>query len=106
MTVNCRAEDLEKRIAADTAFLTALIGAKVYKTDKNVSEREYPHGFLVLFFENGGVARYSYTCSPLPERTEISAFAPSANVYADSEKKIAVIKTGELFDDDKKIALG
>ena len=106
MTVNCHAEDPEKRIAADTAFLTSLIGSKVCKTDKIASDREYPHGFLVLFFENGGLARYSYTCSPLPERTEISAFAPSANVYADSEKKIAVTKTGELFDDDKKITLG
>ena len=105
LTVNCREKDLEKRIESDLAFTTALIGSKVCKVDKNFAGNGYPHGFIAAFYENGALARLSYTCSPLAERTEISAFAPSANVYADSEKNIVVTKTGELFDDDKKTSL-
>ena len=103
MTVNCREEDLQKRIESDLGFMSGLIGSAVYKIDKNVSDKGYPHGFIVAFCENGALARLSYTCSPLAERTEISAFAPSANVYADSETNKVIVKTGELFDDDREI---
>lgn len=103
MTVNCREEDLQKRIESDLGFMSGLIGSAVYKIDKNVSDKGYPHGFIVAFCENGALARLSFTCSPLAERTEISAFAPSANVYADSETNKVIVKTGELFDDDREI---
>lgn len=105
MTVNCRAENLGKKIDEDIAFIKNLVGSEIYKRDDNVSEKCYPHGHIVLFFDNGAIARYTYTSSPLPERTEISAFAPSANIYADSEKNRIVTKIGELFDDDKEIYL-
>ena len=102
MTVNCRREDLKEKIANDMAFICSIIGAKAYKCDKNLSEKGYLHGFIVAFFENGAIARYSFTCSPLAERTEISVFAPSANVYADTEKNEVITKIGDLFSSDER----
>ena len=102
MTVNCRKEDLKEKLESDMAFISSLIGSKAYKCDKITSEKGYPHGFIVTYFENGAIARYSFTCSPLKNRTEISVFAPSANVYADSEKGEVITKTTDLFGRDEK----
>ena len=102
MTVNCRKEDLKEKVESDMAFISSLIGSKAYKCDKITSEKGYPHGFIVTYFENGAIARYSFTCSPLKNRTEISVFAPSANVYADSEKGEVITKTTDLFGSDEK----
>ena len=53
MTVNCRKEDLKEKLESDMAFISSLIGSKVYKCDKITSEKGYPHGFIVTYFENG-----------------------------------------------------
>ncbi len=105
MTVNCLKEDLKEKIGSDMAFISSLIGAKAYKCDKISSPKGYPHGFIITFFDNGAIARYSFTCSPLKERTEISVFAPSANIYADTEKNEAVTKVGDIFASDEKVAI-
>ena len=105
MTVNCRKEDLKEKIENDMAFISSLIGAKAYKYDKISSEKGYLHGFIVIFFDSGAIARYSFTCSPLAGRTEISVFSPSANIYADTEKCEAVTKIGDIFASDEKLAI-
>lgn len=103
MTVNYGVDCFKQRVSSDLAFVRAIVGAEAVYCTVDLSNKGYIHGFINVFFANGAILRYGLTCSPLSNRTEISVFAPSANIYADSEKAIVVTRTGGLFDQPQEV---
>lgn len=111
VTANYEKNELKQKVSSDLAFLCALIGSPVYKYKADICKKDYLHGFINVFFENGAVLRYTLTSSPLKNRTEISVFCPQANIYADTESSRVITRSGDYFaaqvekktDDNSKV---
>lgn len=84
-----------KRTIAELALMDRLLGnVRLSKEERIFEEYPYLHGFVAREYENGAIARYTYTAAPTKTSTALTVYGTDGEIRYDTQ-------TGKIFTFDQ-----
>ncbi len=79
-------QEFEERIAAELMLADGLFGnASVVKEERAFEGKPYLHGFIAREYENGAIARYTYTAAPTKASTALTVYGTDGEIRYDTQ---------------------
>ena len=90
-SVNISLEEIERRLALDLKLVSEIFeNEKVKNESVEFVDEPYKHGFVTQEFENGNLARCTYTSAPIAESVAFTVYGTDGELRYDT-------KNGEIL---------
>ncbi len=90
-SVNTNSEEIERRLALDLQLISEIFATeRVEKESVEFVDEPYKHGFVTREFENGNLARCTYTAAPIAESVAFTVYGTDGELRYDT-------KNGEIL---------